>query len=176
MNFLISDNENQWMCKELDASLSLHVVSRICLFWPYFWACELVDRCFSIESCCLQRAVTIRLILQVRGFFVQGKKSCRVVDHFFCVCVQSCDVVFQWGENTGWHVQVVFFLWPYGIHSTSHIVNTQSIRYASLAQHFWLLQGDGKLSLSDVLCFEHSVCFFFILTIKKYLFQKSTYF
>lgn len=83
MNFLISDNENQWMCKELDASLSLHVVSRICLFWPYFWACELVDRCFSIESCCLQRAVTIRLILQVRGFFVQGKKSCRVVDHFF---------------------------------------------------------------------------------------------
>lgn len=159
MNFLISDNENQWMCKELDASLSLHFVSRICLFWPYFWACELVDRCFSIESCCLQRAVTIRLILQVSFFFVQGMKSCRVVDPFFVLAFRVVMLFFSEVKKL---IDTSRLSSSYGHmeYIALHILSIHSplgmLRFLSISDCFKEM---ASFSLSDVLCFEHSVCF-----------------
>lgn len=147
------------MCKELDASLSLHVVSRICLFWPYFWACELVDRCFSIESCCLQRAVTIRLILQVRGFFVQGKKSCRVVDHFFVLAFRVVMLFFSEVKKL---IDTSRLSSSYGHmeYIALHILSAHSplgmLLFLSISDCFKEM---ASFSLSDVLCFEHSVYF-----------------
>lgn len=98
-------------------------------------------------------------------FFVQGMKSCRVVDPFFVLAFRVVMLFFSEVKKL---IDTSRLSSSYGhMEYIALHVNTQSIRYASLSQHFWLLQGDGKLFFIRRSLFWAFCVFFFILTIKK---------